>query len=82
MTQVVKFLEDRNKKKLFQPALVSETADNYLRSSYSGGGIGLKSKINIMRDDKDIEKENLRKSLDIANEKGKEYLGPQLQVRS
>ena len=78
--QVRKFLEDRNKKKSY-PALVSETADNYLRSSYSGGGMGLKSKINIMRDDRDIEKENLRKSLEIENERGKEYLGPQLQVR-
>ena len=34
-----------------------------------------------MRDDRDIEKENLRKSLEIAYERGKEYLGPQLQVR-
>ena len=73
-------LEDRDRKNSSHNALISETASTYLRSSFSGGGIGLKSRINVMREDKDKNKENLRASLDAATEREREYLGPQLQV--
>ena len=57
--------------------LISETAGHYLRSSLSGGGLGLHSRANIMRGEN--PKGDLRASLEAA-ERDRDYLGPQLQM--
>jgi hypothetical protein len=71
--EVLWILGDINKKNK-KPPLVSETAESYLRSSYSTGGLPLKSKVNIMRE----EKAPKRKLLEGGG--AADYMGPQLQV--
>ena len=82
-SQILQFLDDRNGN---MDNRASQTAGMFLRSSYSGGGINSKSKINLMRHGGDVEREEKEREREMRLEElggggvDDQYRGPQLQV--
>lgn len=72
--EVLRLLGDRNKNTEKHCLPVSETAESYLRSAYSTGGLPLKSKVNKMREENAIKRKVSRSGETF------DYTGPQLQV--